>query len=1085
MTSRQSLVRLLGWGLVASVVTTIYAGISIVLGGTAPWLDVLFGAVLVLVLVHRTWRPDLWLIERRDLWLGWIFSALTVWVAVLWLFPALAEDHPDYPLFSLLGSPRRLLVLVATAPALRLKEAYVAGTDLPTAALAQLVLVCVLLGMTALAVAGTLRIVWLSLQPILGPPLDALYVRSPVRPGRWLTRLRWILVLLLVGLALGATITGLAAISNARIPQVDWQTVPIGVEARTVVIDDQDGTLYAVTMDGGVLRSGDYGASWAPTGEVLDGDAVQVLSLDVKDHALYAHTTEGSFRSVDGGANWHATSTVSPTYSMLDQFSTEYGHGVVVSGRGPEDGPVWAAYGGGALWARRVAELDLHQATILPPSAGRDWVLGPDPAISPLVAAAETAGAVQIVTAWDKTLAFATLSPGSRPAPLAWLALRAWLWDRGPFWPLWLAAPPILALVLALALTYANLTHPFGVPPWATLLARRRIETYVRPAALESAWPDWERAIRTELLRYGDVTVDDLVQVPAAFRRYGLRRYAQAHDSTQTLEARETRLRLLTGDRLRRWHTAWRLAARYVDARAGRVLPPAAAGEGEDSDMGILFARGAAVDDLASVLAEALGLTLDEQPNSGTAVHAYRVEAPALRLKLPPRFPLVFVADPQPSARTVQVLMDAVETLREVGYFALVVPLEPAVRDLDVAAELRQAVDRSPYLQDFIILGQGDVLDILVARNPTAVLVQRILSQVDLTVVSPFVISGPVPERVFFGREAEVKMLVESAGSADFAIVGNRKIGKTSLLQRVQARLVADRRVRPLTMDCQIVRDEAGFFAAFQSQNGLVLPTPTPEGLTAALTELSREGAAPILLMDEVDDLLANEKARGEPLASIWRVLAQAGICRFVFCGGIELARRLDDPGSAFFNFPQPLPLGYLSPETARLVLGQPMETLGIVLEEAEDLLTEVQRLTSGHPNLIQYLGRGLVEAANRHGERRVLLSDLAALSSSTDFSEYYLKTVWGQAGALERLITLLAPADGFQLEEMEAALAGQGVQVGEEALDSALRLLRIYAILEKRERVYTFVPRAFPEILRRTQQIGRLITIEKRRLAT
>ena len=67
----------------------------------------------------------------------------------------------------------------------------------------------------------------------------------------------------------------------------------------------------------------------------------------------------------------------------------------------------------------------------------------------------------------------------------------------------------------------------------------------------------------------------------------------------------------------------------------------------------------------------------------------------------------------------------------------------------------------------------------------------------------------------------------------------------------------------------------------------------------------------------------------------------------------------------------------------------------------------------------------------------------------------------------------------------MDAALVEQGVQVGEEALDAALRLLRIYAILEKRERVYTFVPRAFTEILQRTQQVERLITIEKRRLAT
>jgi hypothetical protein len=482
------------------------------------------------------------------------------------------------------------------------------------------------------------------------------------------------------------------------------------------------------------------------------------------------------------------------------------------------------------------------------------------------------------------------------------------------------------------------------------------------------------------------------------------------------------------------------------------------------------------------VLANALGLTLD-QPRDFEAARACLVEAPVLRLKLPPRFPLVFIADPQPDARTVQMLVDAVDVLRETGYFALVVPLEPRVRQLDVAAELRQAVDRSPHVQDFIVLSQDDVLDILLARHPAQSLVQCILAQMDLTVVSPFLVSGPVPETMFFGRETEVKTLVESAGSTDFAIIGNRKIGKTSLLQRTRARMAAGKRVRPLMVDCQTVRDATGFFAAFQAQTDLVLSAPTPEGLTAALTELRQDGLPVVLLMDEVDALLTDEKARGEPLVATWRALSQADVCHFVFCSSTGLARRLDDPDSVLFNFPQPLPLGYLSPETARMVLIQPLVTLGIVIEDTETLQAKVLALTSGHPNLIQYLGRGLVEAANRRGERCILLDDLTVLRNSTDFVEYYLKTVWGQAGPLEKLITLIASPNGFRLGELEAALIAHGVQVREEELDTALKLLRIYAILEKHERTYTFVPRAFPEILHRTQEVERLIAIEKRRL--
>ena len=43
--------------------------------------------------------------------------------------------------------------------------------------------------------------------------------------------------------------------------------------------------------------------------------------------------------------------------------------------------------------------------------------------------------------------------------------------------------------------------------------------------------------------------------------------------------------------------------------------------------------------------------------------------------------------------------------------------------------------------------------------------------------------------------------------------------------------------------------------------------------------------------------------------------------------------------------------------------------------------------------------------------------------------------------------------------------------------------MLQIYSVLQKHERIYTFVPRAFPEILHRTQEVERLVAREKRAL--
>ena len=584
----------------------------------------------------------------------------------------------------------------------------------------------------------------------------------------------------------------------------------------------------------------------------------------------------------------------------------------------------------------------------------------------------------------------------------------------------------------------------------------------------EKAWKEWEQEIRTRLLLYGEVTPEELRKIPAEYREQALRRYAKTHETTQALEDYAGySLRLLNSVLLQQWNEAWHDAAKNLGNKPG------------------IAERGmTAIHSLAEILSEVLGFNI-KQSRDYQAARACMVEAPALRLKLPTCFPLVFVADSNPGQQTVQMLVDTIDVMRETGYFALVIPLEPPVPDIDTAAQLRQAVRQSPHVQDFIVLSQQDVLDIIIARNPTQQLAQYIVGQVDLSVVSPFVISGPVPENMFFGREAEIRLLVENAGKADFAIVGNRKIGKTSLLQRTHRRMEASGHVHPLSINCQTVRQATDFFAAFQAVIEETSPLTTAEDFAAIIRERRQRNGKPlVLLMDEVDRLLADDYAQGEPLAAVWRALAQEGVCHFVFCGSTGLARCLENPHSVFFNFPQAQPLGYLTPDIARMVLTQPLQTLGVALEDEQTIVEGVLHLTSGHPNLVQYIGRELVNAANLRRERLILNADLEQVQQSNSFTEFYLATIWGEAGPLEKLITLVAPREGFRVGDIETALAGYGITVpNNDMVDRALKLLCIYAILAKRDKTYRFIPASFYDILHRTQEVERLIANEQERL--
>lgn len=615
----------------------------------------------------------------------------------------------------------------------------------------------------------------------------------------------------------------------------------------------------------------------------------------------------------------------------------------------------------------------------------------------------------------------------------------------------------------------------------------------------EKVWQEWEQEIRSRLLLYGEVIPEELRRIPADYRVQALRRYAETYGETQALEDYTgDSLRLLNNDLLQRWNEAWHdteeaLGKNPGIARTGRV----------------------AVGNLAQVVSEVLGLNIKECCDY-QAVCAYMVEAPALRLRLPSCFPLIFVADPRPGSNTITMLVDTIDVLHT-GYFALVIPLEPRKPTVDIVKELRQTVKLSPHVHDFIVLSQENVLDMFIARNPMHELTKHILDQVDLSVISPFVISGPVPETMFFGREAEIKLLVENAGKADFAIVGNRKIGKTSLLQRAFKRMEESGRVYPVSINCQTVRTSIDFFAAFQAATGIEQLPTTPKELSIAIRDLCHSrGKTPVFLMDEVDQLLADDAVQGELLAAEWRALAQEGICRFIFCGSTGLALQLENPRSAFFNFPQKLSLCYLNAETARMVVTQPLETLGVTMDDKETIIKGIVELTSGHPNLVQYLGRELVNATNRRHERHILVSDLEEIRISSDFTDYYLSTLWGEAGPLEKLITLVAPPDGFRIKssyectnnhsifhwfvkvrnaisrlvmptfrigDIEQALRNYGIEVHNNDLDRALKLLCVYSVLEKRHKTYSFVPRSFYTILHDTQEVERLITNEKEHL--
>jgi starch synthase len=395
-----------------------------------------------------------------------------------------------------------------------------------------------------------------------------------------------------------------------------------------------------------------------------------------------------------------------------------------------------------------------------------------------------------------------------------------------------------------------------------------------------------------------------------------------------------------------------------------------------------------------------------------------------------------------------------------------------------------------------VFLGWEDVFQLLEPKNTSDQFRSRVLHHAALT--SPYVTRLPVRDKQFYGRDDEIKTLTQYSGERSFAVVGNRRIGKTSLLWCVAGLLRQKENMLPLTVNCMDVRSPADFFDRFSIENGIDLPVATAHGFADKMRMLRAGGRMPILLIDEVDRLLDNDfqVSQAAPnessLVSTWRSLASDRTCSFIFFGSARLAQLLGNAAHDISNFPERMALGYFPKDVAGRLLIEPLERLSIAVLDKNRVIDRLFEFTSGHPALVQMLGTRLVDSPCVKEERYIDSRQVEIIGRSSDYCEEYLNIVWGEIGphaegvirkslALERIITLLDLEDKFRLSDLKTALARAGIEVASwehaKAMEgtlspmvdskqilNALRILKQLAILgESEDGCYYYVPAVFP----------------------
>ncbi|NDJ74987.1 MAG: AAA family ATPase [Chloroflexi bacterium] len=477
-------------------------------------------------------------------------------------------------------------------------------------------------------------------------------------------------------------------------------------------------------------------------------------------------------------------------------------------------------------------------------------------------------------------------------------------------------------------------------------------------------------------------------------------------------------------------------------------------------------------------LVRALGVALDVQETATISnlppdlrLVVYRLRP--FRLKLPPpNCAVLFMHSTRAVEEVAEDIFRAVTPLPLEEQFAFVVNVNGRT-DIDQIVEPLRRVDFT-----VLVLDESDIKHLISARLPTNALRDMILEQVSLTTVSPFFTRGPVPEHMFFGREREINEVRSKLRTHSVALIGGRRIGKTSTLQRIQ-RMLEPRESEyvPYYLDCHGATQYRSFFWLINRRWQVDVPQDAdPVQFEDVVTVLQQRhpNKGIVILFDEVDSLLTfdRRKENQETLFRTFRSLSNEKRCQYVFSGEKWLMRAITNPYSALFNFSQAVRLEPLPPKVVHHLVADPFEMLNIWVEESEQVIDRIYQISAGHPNIVQMICQAMVEELDDDPQNANLLNfeHLDKATSRRNLQEEIVGTIWGQMNPLARLITLSWPEGTrwLSITQIEELLKKIGIErVPPERLERTAKDLELYCFVRPRDNDrLELIPMAFPAIL-------------------
>ena len=400
---------------------------------------------------------------------------------------------------------------------------------------------------------------------------------------------------------------------------------------------------------------------------------------------------------------------------------------------------------------------------------------------------------------------------------------------------------------------------------------------------------------------------------------------------------------------------------------------------------------------------------------------------------------------------------------------------------------------RSP-LQSMAVIGAEEQRRIMNSRRPSGELLDLISAQVPISILAPYNTTSPVTGSCFFDRGYEANKILGNP-DVSYAVLGVRRIGKTSLLREVERRLreesaatEAGESPHILFLDCSdLLEREALLEEIVRKLNPRELPRLHMQNYAFFFPDFlermkRRYKSKLILILDEIDDLIIMHGGDWDMFRTL-RAAANKGICQYVVAGFREAQRQLHNLDSPFYNFADEIRLNEFNRENARELIVTPMQNLGIHFKNETEIVGRMYEETAGHPNLIQFYCTILVRQLELTGQRELSPGSLDSVYADDVFRNHLLRSFIDNTQNREKAIVYAILAEdpecqthGFSQDVMDRALRKHGLTVPHQDINESCDVLVLAGILRPKGMEFFFTSPVFVKVLQQTFNLRYLL---------